>query len=75
MTPELDHLSYSSISMYLTCARSWRFKYLEQAPTIASPELVFGSAIHSAVENYLGQAITADRAKELASSVRLLLQG
>lgn len=52
----LEHLSYSSISMYLSCARSWKFKYLEQVPTYSTPELAFGSAIHGAIEGYLSQA-------------------
>lgn len=52
----LEHLSYSSISMYLSCARSWKFKYLEQIPTYSTPELAFGSAIHGAIESYLSQA-------------------
>lgn len=26
--PELEHLSYSSISKYTTCARQWRYKYV-----------------------------------------------
>jgi len=56
---EIQHLSYSSISAYLNCPRSWRYKYLEQIPTIASPELVFGSAIHNTIESY----ITSDRTK------------
>lgn len=49
----LDHLSYSSISAYLTCARAWRFKYVESIPTFSTPELVFGSAIHNAIETYV----------------------
>lgn len=52
----LEHLSYSSISLYLSCARSWRFKYIEGVPTYSTPELAFGSAIHGAIEGYLSQA-------------------
>lgn len=52
---ELQHLSYSSISLYLSCARSWRFKYIEGVPTYSTPELAFGSAIHGAIEGYLSQ--------------------
>ena len=50
---ELDHLSYSSISLYLSCPEAWRRKYVENEPTIASPALVFGSAIHNTVEEYI----------------------
>ena len=53
----VDHLSYSSITAYLSCPRSWQFKYVEKAPTYATPELAFGSAIHEAVEKYVQQPI------------------
>lgn len=49
----MDHLSYSSISLYLSCARAFKFKYLEDYPTYSSPELVLGTAVHNAVEAYL----------------------
>jgi len=50
---EIDHLSYSSISMYLACPESWRRKYIAKEPTVSSPALVFGSAIHATVEQYV----------------------
>lgn len=53
MAANLDHLSYSSISKYQTCPRAWRFHYLDQVETPTSPNLVFGSAFHQAVEDYL----------------------
>ncbi len=49
----LDHLSYSSITSYLDCAESWRRKYIAKEPTKSSPALVFGSAFHGAIENFL----------------------
>lgn len=51
--PDIQHLSYSSISTYLLCPESWRRRYIlhEQAPTATA--LVFGSAVHSAIERYL----------------------
>lgn len=57
----IEHLSYSSITTYLTCAASWRFKYIDEIPTVATPALVFGSAMHTAIEQY----VTRDRAKKL----------
>ena len=51
----VDHLSYSSITTYLSCPRSWAFKYIEKAPTYATPELVTGTAVHNVIEAYLGQ--------------------
>lgn len=47
---QLDHLSYSSISLFLNCPESWRRKYIEKEPTISSPALVFGSAFHNTIE-------------------------
>lgn len=56
-TPEIvsmiDHLSYSSISTYLACPESWRRKYIAKEPTITTPALVFGSAIHGTIEEYI----------------------
>ena len=113
---EIDHLSYSSISAYLYCPRSWKYKYLESIPTIASPEQHFNTGVNILIsdgqpdseeealkiaktyQNHIdviyvgpesspsgreflkklaqasgGQAITADRAKELAASIEKLL--
>lgn len=50
----IDHLSYSSISTYLTCPEHWRRKYVQKEKTPATPALIFGSAIHGTLE----QAIT-----------------
>lgn len=47
---DLAHLSYSSISAYQSCARSWRFRYIDKIKTPASPALIFGTAIHQAVQ-------------------------
>lgn len=47
---ELTHLSYSSVSTYQLCARSWEYKYIKKIITPSSPSLVFGSAFHGCVE-------------------------
>jgi len=52
---ELDHLSYSSISLYQTCPRAWRYRYVEKIPTPASASLAFGSAFHSAIETIIAR--------------------
>ena len=49
----IDHLSYSSISTYQLCPRSWRYRYLDKVEAPTSPALVFGSAFHNTVEAYL----------------------
>ncbi len=57
---ELDHLSYSSISSYLYCARAWELKYIDKVPTQATPELAFGSAWHNTVESFIASGHQAD---------------
>lgn len=49
----IDYLSYSSINLYLTCGEAWRRKYLLKEPQPSSPALVFGSAVHGTVEEYI----------------------
>jgi putative RecB family exonuclease len=50
---ELDHLSYSSISLFLQCSASWKMKYIDKIKTPTSPELVMGSAVHGTVETFI----------------------
>lgn len=52
---EIDHLSYSSISTWLMCPRSFKYKYVEKIPTPTSPALIFGSAVHDTVEEYISE--------------------
>ena len=58
---EIEHLSYSSISSYLMCPRSWRYHYLEQVQTPTSPALVFRSAFHETVEEHVMTAFASER--------------
>ncbi len=55
MAIEIDHLSYSSVSLYLSCPQAWRRRYvlMEQVPS--SPVLVFGTAFHDALEHLICQ--------------------
>lgn len=46
----IDHLSYSSISLYLDCAEAWKRKYILNEPTRKSTALAFGSAWHGMIE-------------------------
>lgn len=50
---ELEHLSYSSISSYLLCGHAWRLRYIDKISAPVSTALVFGSAVHGAIEGYL----------------------
>jgi len=69
---ELVHLSYSSISHYLNCGRSWQFKYQQDLPEKKSSSLIFGSAVHGAIQKHiqggsdLRQAWRESWSKELA---------
>lgn len=47
---EIQHLSYSSISMYLECAEAWNRKYVKKEPTFSNSNLVLGSAFHKTIE-------------------------
>lgn len=51
--PEIQHLSYSSLSAFNACARAWRFKYVDKVKVPAAANLVFGSAFHNTIEHYL----------------------
>jgi len=57
----LDHLSYSSISSYLMCARAWRFHYVDKVAVPTSPALVFGSAFHTTVEEHVKTFLATER--------------
>lgn len=49
----IEHLSYSSISLYLDCPESWRRKYIAGEPTKKTSALAFGSAFHGTVERII----------------------
>lgn len=48
--PEIQHLSYSSLSLYMACPEAWRRKYVATEPTTTTPALVFGTAFHACME-------------------------
>jgi len=49
----LKHLSYSSVNTYLMCPRSWRYRYIDKAPAPTSTSLIFGSAFHDTLEDFI----------------------
>lgn len=53
MASEITYLSYSSINLFLTCGEAWRRKYIAKEPQSSTPALVFGSALHNTIENYI----------------------
>jgi putative RecB family exonuclease len=58
-----DHLSYSSISKYTTCARQWRYKYIDNLPDPPSAALKLGSAVHAVIEELI-----TDRTEQLSAA-------
>ncbi|MEZ0396811.1 MAG: PD-(D/E)XK nuclease family protein [Anaerolineales bacterium] len=49
----IEHLSYSSVSMYLDCPEAWRRKYIAKEPTRTTSALAFGSAFHGTIERMI----------------------
>jgi RecB family exonuclease len=48
-----DYLSYSQVTTYQACPLKWHFQYVAQLPhEQVSASLVFGGAIHAAIEHY-----------------------
>lgn len=60
--PSIEHLSYSSVSSYLLCGHSWKLHYLDKVSTPTATALVFGSAVHGALENHLRSGEPLDAA-------------
>ena len=52
-----EHLSYSSISTYLMCPKSWEYRYLIKPDAPTSANLIFGSAFHNAIEHALVKGV------------------
>lgn len=48
MTYELDHLSPSSMSMFLRCSLQWYFRYVEGIKSPPSGALLVGGSVHEA---------------------------
>lgn len=49
----LNHLSHSSIDVYLRCHRGWKFKYIDEIPEKKNAALLFGATFHEAIESYI----------------------
>ena len=57
-----SYLSWSAISTYLRCPLKYEFHYLDQFPEeFVSSNLIFGSAIHSALEAYFNEHLASGR--------------
>ncbi len=63
-----DHLSYSAIATYQSCPAKYAFRYVIGLPEeTVSASLVFGGAIHEAVEHHLRQLSLGRRRPDLGT--------
>ena len=61
-----DYLSYSAVRTFQSCPLKYRFRYVDGlAEDCVSSSLIFGSAIHSAVEFYFRQLLSGDSVPSL----------
>ena len=61
-----DYLSYSAVRTFQSCPLKYRFRYVDGlAEECVSSSLIFGSAIHSAVEFYFRQQLSGESAPGL----------
>ena len=61
-----DYLSYSAVRTFQSCPLKYRFRYVDGlAEDCVSSSLIFGSAIHSAIEFYFTQQLSGADAPSL----------
>jgi putative RecB family exonuclease len=61
-----DYLSYSAIRTFQSCPLKYRFRYIDGLPEeCTSSSLVFGSAIHEAIEAYFQALLVGDPLPDL----------
>ena len=64
--PKRDYLSYSAVRTFQACPLRYRFRYIDGWPEdCVSSSLVFGSAIHAAVEFFFSQQLAGEEAPSL----------
>lgn len=60
------YLSWSAISTFMKCPLKYQFHYLDQLPEeFVSANLIFGSAIHAALEAYFGEHLASRRSLDV----------
>lgn len=66
--PPRDYLSYSAITTYQNCPLRYYFKYIVGLPErTVSASLVFGSAVHRAVEHHFNELLAGNEPPSLES--------
>ena len=65
-TRRRNYLSYSAVKTFQSCPLKYRFRYVDGLPEgFTSSSLVFGSAIHSALESYFQAQLLGDPLPDL----------
>jgi RecB family exonuclease len=59
------HLSYSRLSRFEQCARSFKFQYIDKLPSDPGMPLRFGKVVHAALERLLRELIEQERSGPL----------
>jgi len=63
-----EYLSWSAVSTFLRCPLRYRFRYIDNLPEpFVSANLVFGSAIHAALEAHYRELLVAEHPPDLLS--------
>ncbi|MBL9080582.1 MAG: PD-(D/E)XK nuclease family protein [Planctomycetales bacterium] len=68
--PLRDYLSYSAITTYQNCPLRYYFRYVAGLPEkMVSSSLVFGSAVHRAVEHHFNELMAGNEAPTLDAMI------
>lgn len=68
--PLRDYLSYSAITTYQGCPLRYYFRYIVGLPDrVVSANLVFGSAVHSAVEHHFNELMAGDEPPKIEALI------
>ncbi len=67
------HLSYSRLSRFERCPKSYQLHYLEQLPSEPNDALRFGKAIHSVLEHLVREVVEDERTGPLVEARALEL--
>ncbi|HND55289.1 MAG TPA: PD-(D/E)XK nuclease family protein, partial [Pirellulaceae bacterium] len=69
-TPVRDYISWSAISLYQSCPLRYYFRYIAGLPErTVSASLVFGAAIHRAVEHHFNELLAGNEPPNIEALV------
>ena len=65
-----DYVSWSAISTFRTCPLKYKFRYVDGLPEESvSSALVFGTGIHSAVEQHFQAILSGEEKSDIAAQL------